>query len=141
MFITTPTFAQWVPPGLAPADCHYWRAMQLSTTMSWFLVTFRMQDSLETLAVGWESTLIDVVEEVGSTRVVAIQIIRQCGPSPGSWTTGEVSEVWRATQEEASDTGPLVFKLVGQAELTSSFNSPVAVQEVSRALLFRRPED
>ena len=113
MFITTPAFAQWVPPGLGPADCHFWRAMQLCSTMSWFLVTIRIQDSLETFAVAWESTLIEVVEEVGSTRVVAIQMLRQCGPSPGAWTSGEVSEVWRATKDEVSDTGPLIFKLVG----------------------------
>lgn len=143
MFVTTPEFKQWVPPGLGPPEWRYWRAMTLANETPWYLLTHRTVEddcsAIQSIAVAWESTLRLLVEtaEVGS--VIGLLCLAPSDSAVGDWSVKRASELWLPSEGEERETGPLLFGLDGQSVLYDSYHRKVARADASRRLLLRMP--
>lgn len=142
MFVTSPAFAQWMPPAIAAPNTHFWRAVQLSTSMPWFLVTLTLQDdgesSTETFAVAWEKTLIEMIKSASEMTIHSIQMLVRPDDGRLTWCSRDVEEIWIPSELECSNTGPLVLRFAGTKDLTSSLLTRVC-EAPGRELLVRIP--
>lgn len=138
MFMTTPDFEQWVPSALAPDGATYWRVMSLVNRVPWYLLTYRHPEgTVETMAVAWETTLKELIEVLGGASVVNLHCIAPSADEAGEWKVKTVSELWLPTEDEARDTGPLLFAVVGEDDLYDSHQSKVTSREGLRKVLLR----
>lgn len=141
MFMTTPDFEQWVPSALAPEGGAFWRAMTLVNQTPWYLVTYKHHEDdsvfVQTTLVAWESTLIEMVEALGAASVLSVHCVAPCHEGVREWAMRLISELWLPTDEEARNTGPLLFALDGEEGLYDSFHSKVLSREHRRKLLLR----
>ena len=138
MFVTTPDFEQWVPPGLGPPQWRYWRAVTLSCETPWFLLThIAVEDdcsAIQTVAVAWEST----VETAEPGSVIGVLCLAPSRDRGGDWYVKRASELWLPSVGEESETGPLLFGLRGEPALYDSYHRRVAnANNTSRQLLLR----
>jgi len=136
MFLTTPGLAEWVPEGLREnEDCHYWRAVMLTTQNPWYLLVYRMEGSAElrTVAVSWESRLMEVIHHVGPAMVVSISRVH-AGEDGTAWRTEQVDEIWAPASQELSKAGPMLLRVRGDV-LRDSFMSAVKPTRPGRRLL------
>jgi hypothetical protein len=139
MFSTIEQFKQWVPSAIAPNGETYWRAFSLSLRTPWYLLTYRLaedgQEVIETTGVAWESTLLDLIERLGSTSVISVERV---DPSENSgWTLRQVEELLSPADDERSETGPLLFTMAGEEGLYDSFQNKVATGRAGRKLMLR----
>lgn len=137
MFVTTPGLAEWVPQGLREAeDCHYWRAVMLTTQNPWYLLVYRVEGSTElrTVAVSWESRLMEVIHHVGANMVVSISRVH-AGDDGTAWRTEQVDEVWVPASQELTKVGPMLMRVRGEDVLRDSFMSVVKASRPGRRLL------
>lgn len=115
MFFTENQFEQVLPPALANADEKAWLALSLSTEMPWFLFSFAVpcgDDSLvRTMAVSWESTLMQLLRAVPASQHRGVSLVaRKPGPAY-AWEMHSVKIVWVASPSERTETGPLLLSL------------------------------
>ena len=140
MFMTTPGLAEWMPESLRLAeDIQYWRAVMLTTQNPWFLVVYRSEGllhELRTLAVSWESRLLEVIQQVGLEAVLGISRL-SAGVDGIHWQADGVDEVWLPASDEIGDTGPMLLKMRGEEHLKDSFMAVVKPTRRGRTLLLR----
>jgi hypothetical protein len=138
MFETRPNFEQPVPLPIAMEGSRYWRAMVLTVNLPWYLLRHRLATAeggiTQTVAIAWESTLRSALEGGDERSVIDLHIIAPTGES-GDWTMRRVAEVWLPSPEEMQDTGPLLFRLHGDASLLSSYLTPASSAPSKRTLL------
>ena len=139
MFITSPTFAEQVPAPLCEPGSAYWRAFVLSTEASWFLLTHWVGQGedkhVQTVAVAWESTLLDVVAVVGPESVQSVHWIGRCFAESREWVMMAVSELWLPSKADAQTTGPLLLRIRGEQELRDAFGTHLRTVDEGRQLL------
>ena len=137
MFVSIPAFEQHVPQGLAPADHKHWLAVMLSNQAPWFLLTHAIGNLTQTVAVAWESTLLSLVEMVGSQSVLSVRLMIPDASGAGSWAMKEVIEVWSPSDDERPMTGPALLRLAGDDVLRDSFLTELSSESSGRQLVFR----
>jgi len=139
MFETRPEFEQAIPAFFAKEGSRYWQAMAISVDLPWYLLRYRQASDegcfTQTLAVAWESGLRSLIGGSG-IDLIDLSIVALDGGS-GGWTMRRVSEVWSASEDEAQETGPLLFLLAAETSLLSSHLQQVQRTCPDRTLLVR----
>lgn len=145
MFVTRPTFEQRVPLGLGDDSCRYWRAVMLSAESPWFLLSHISSEEahavVQTVAVAWETTLLALVEAIGSESVVALRYVATSTALKGGWTMRAVAELWTASEAEVDRTGPLLIRFRNETDLLDCFQGKVTGAHEGRKLLVRICDD
>lgn len=138
MFVTRPQFEQWIPKALGEED-RYWKALALSLEAPWFLVTTRFDDDgdsfIQSYAIAWESTLIEVVQNPASNPIVSVQCISPSHSQSGEWSMKAISELWFPSEDEVVQTGPLLLRFRGEEGLRDCFQQQVLGEDARRQLL------
>ncbi len=137
MFVTTPGLAEWMPESLREDDdCHYWRAVMLTTQNPWYLLVYRVEGSaaLRTVAVSWESRLMEVIGHVGPAMVVSVSRVH-AGEDGTSWRMEQVDEIWAPASQELGQAGPMLLRVRGEDVLRDCFMSVVKATRPGRRLL------
>ena len=139
MFATTPNFEQWVPEAIAPGGETFWRAVSISLRTPWYLLTYRHREDdgefVETTAVAWERTLLEMIEEIGVSDVVAVGCISPSSDGRPEWVMKQVRELLLPAEDEARITGPLLFALRGEEGLYDSHQSKLLSDGKKREVL------
>lgn len=138
MFVTTPALEERVPRGLGQPGSRYWAAMMLSTDGPWFLVTHysRTQRVSQTVAVAWETTLVEMVGSLERGSIVGIGRV-SLNRSVGRWIVQDVEELWLPSPQESERSGPLLLRMVGDEHLLNCFLDRVPNEVDGRELLIR----
>lgn len=139
MFMTVPSFEQQVPQGLGPQGARFWGALTLSSGLHWYLLTHRVTVEgafpiAQTIAVSWESTLREMLEEIGAEAVISAHVVTP-GERTGHWLVARIAEVWQASTDEEHSTGPLLFRVHGEAGLSDSHRRRTSDAAGKRRLL------
>lgn len=142
MFVTRPAFEQRMPLGLGDDSSRYWLAVMLSVESPWFLLTHMTAGGAtnavaQTVAVAWETTLMELLDSIGGESVVALRYIAPSNAPKRGWTMKEVSELWSASDVEADRTGPLLIRFRNEADLLDCFQGKVGGATEGRRLLVR----
>jgi hypothetical protein len=136
MFITNPSFQQWVSEY---PESQYWRAVILSTGAPWYLLRHRMSTEegsfVQSTAVTCESVLMDIAGQLGPDGVLSLS---RLSSSTGAWALREISEVWVAADDEATRTGPLVLQMKDESFLRDCHDREVGPRQGRRLLLRTR---
>lgn len=142
MFVTTPDFELRLPPGLGSEDLQFWRAVTLGMAAPWYLVTYRQAESAfsvsQTTLVAWETGLKALIEQVKPGALESAYLFSQA-PRTHDWEMRRIAEVWLPADDEANPTGPLLFKLLGDAELVDSHLHAAGMPDPRRTLLAQMP--
>jgi len=138
VFVTTPSLEQWVPKELGPPDARYWAGFDLATNAPWYLVTHQFQADgdtfVQTTVLALESHLVEFVKGAESEAVISVQCVsRQPG---GEWSMQSIAELWLPSEEEAQDTGPLLF-FMREGGLFDAHQQEVVGPSANRRLLCR----
>jgi hypothetical protein len=142
VFITLPGSSVPVPKRLLPRGARSWSTAVLSTWASWFLVTVRGgpsgEEYLQTTAVAWEETLLQVVSEA-EDAIVSISIISPSTELTGVWDMNRVTALWLPHADEVPYTGPLLYSCASRDGLFDCFLNPIDEGTVERTLRLRLP--
>jgi hypothetical protein len=142
MFITNPSLQHWTPAPLREPEHQYWRAFILSMEGPWYLLRHRISTEqgsyIQTIAVAWEPTLVDIAEQLGPDEVSSL-----CRLSSrlGAWVLREISEVWVAADDEADETGRLLLKLKDESFLRDTLLEHQVGLRQGRHLLLRTHDE
>ena len=138
MFHTPLEFEQWMPPGLGMEDSRYWDVAMLACEWPWFFLTMRVAAGEgaihQTMLVSWEKTLASLLSKQADD-VISLHHVCPDAQRGGKWVMHELVEVWQPTDDEREDTGPLLFRRRGNAELHDSHQNARAVNSRRRLLL------
>lgn len=139
MFVTLPTFEQYVPAGLGGPDCRYWRAVGLSLETPWYLCVRRGQggEPSTTTLVAWEADLLDLVNSNDEAGCGAIARLDKSADGAGRWTLRWIDAIWLASNDEREEVG-LVLQLEGEPLPTDEHLQAVRPRN-DRTLIFRDP--
>jgi len=139
MFMTTANFAQRVPLAIAPNGESFWRAMSLCLRTPWYLLTYRHQEDgsefIETTAVAWESTLLEMIQELGVSAVIAVGCIAPSSRDGAQWVMKQARELLLPAEDERHKTGPLLFAVEGEAGLFDSHQTKLSRRKSGRTVL------
>lgn len=142
MFVTTPGFEELIPKEMGGAQARYWTAVMLSAETPWFLVTFWQKEHelawTQTVAVAWETTLLSVFGSATAKEVLSISRLTRDLVPEGPWMLREIAELWVPSESEADETGPLLFRVVGDTGLRDTFGGAAPEPQEGRRLLFRK---
>lgn len=116
MFAAPERFSHPVPTGLAPPDYSYWRAVELTLRVQWYIVGLRERVDeawyQRDLLVSWTSDLLDVLRPKDRMSVATVQLMRPVGtPGKTSWHAVTVKKVWTADREPHSQSA--IFETSG----------------------------
>lgn len=137
MFVTQPSFEQYVPAGLGGPDCRYWRAVGLSLEAPWYLCVRRGlggEPSATTL-VAWEADLLDLVNSNDELGFGAIARLDKSADGAGRWSLRWIDAIWLASNDECEEVG-LVLLLEGEPLPTDEHLNAVKPRD-DRTLVFR----
>lgn len=94
MFGAPRSFAHHVPPVIAAPGYSYWRAMELTSRVQWYIVSLAVAEGDEKfvrdLLVSRSADMISMASGEQGT-VLSIQLVR---PSDAGWKTMPVSRLW-----------------------------------------------
>ena len=117
----------------------------LSAESPWFLLTHIAGGGahalVQTVAVAWETTLLALVDSIGSESVLALRYVAPSSTTRGGWTMTDVCELWVASDKEVNRTGPLLLRFRNEANLVDSFQGKVSGAVEGRKLLVRLSVD
>jgi hypothetical protein len=114
MFVSTPRFEFPIPAVLAGPGAKFWRGVELSSNVPWFIATFDVCEDgvnvLHTVCLWWESDLVGLMGDGHSGRLVELQCLMPPWYSAAkAWTMRRVTKIWRAKDRTAQDAEVFVF--------------------------------
>lgn len=135
MFLTLPSFEQWIPPGLGPDGAKYWQGFTLVNSLPWFLLTHGAVEEGEpfaqTLILSSQSTLGKVLSEELAGRALALNLVKA---TKSGWEMFRVEKVWRSAISEELVPRTLSFQLAGKKGLFDAFGQPATLASESELL-------
>jgi len=142
MFMTTPELEHRLPEIAGVGDHRFWTAVLLSNESPWFLLTYSIRDDggraiSQSIAVAWESALLDVLNSFDATHLVSLRVLNQKNGAPGDWVADRVTELWLSGPHESSHCGPLLFHFEGAATVCNAFRQRPHGSAQGRELLHR----
>lgn len=142
LFVTMPPFEQIMPRELIGPNQKYWRAVTLSLESPWYLFVyeaeFEDQRTPQTMLVGWESTLLDILASIPEENCLAIARMERRGDDAPRWEMTWIQRIWAPTREETNETGLFLLELEGDPQLRDAHLQPVP-NRAGRKLLFGTP--
>ena len=116
MFVSIPQLEQAMPVGLAPKGSRFWRAVELSVNMPWFVVTVQTEDRdghlIRSLLLAHDEDLFGLIEANPDDSLRALkQILPAEHDDPVSaWQSRDILRVWRVAGHAAGVPGELIFE-------------------------------
>ncbi|UJW79419.1 hypothetical protein [Hydrogenophaga sp. SL48] len=142
MFVTVPQFEQFMPRELIGPNQKYWRAVTLSLESPWYLFVyeaeFEDQRVPQTMLVGWESTLLDILASIPEGNCLGIARIQKHGEQVARWEMNWIQRIWAPTRDESNEIGLFLLQLEGDPQLRDAHLQPVQ-NRAGRKLLFGTP--
>lgn len=139
MFVTTTPFEQPMPSDLAAPEERFWHTVTLSLATPWFLFDYVVEDDevrlVQTTAIAWEQTLVEILRAVPTSAHVGISMISRTEVPFAGWSARAIARIWVACPDEAAKTGPLVLQFCGEDAPRDRHSRRVAVR-YDRELLF-----
>lgn len=136
MFVCHKSFEFPVPPFLRSPGSGYYRAVELSLQMPWFIITFLVQEDessfVRSVCCSWENDLIDLIDaqalaHAGETSpparhaLVSLQQVVPHAHGTG-WTVRDIRSVW-AANEVPSNEPVVIVEDVGGIQFYCTFPS------------------
>ena len=116
----------------------FFRAMELSVRLPWFLVTALIQDGrdelLHTVCCSWESDLVDLLSVRSKHSVVALQRLTPSSLRDGRWELRDVTHVWQARHPTGQSL--MIYQDADGEEFCGEFGEAVRAGLTDRSLLF-----
>ena len=141
MFVTTPELERWVPPGISEPGEKYWEAFMFVLDLPWYVLTIWRRDGSvrteQTIAVATELTLRHIVEGAEPGCVATLSRVGRVKGGATRWEMQGISEIWIPSEQEAPDSGPLLFSLVDRQGVFDSHGTLVSPEAGGRSLLVR----
>lgn len=100
MFVSLPQFESPVPHALAVPDAKYWRTVQLSCAIPWFIAMFDVREDGEwherTLCLCWHTDLMSLIASTDANMcLVSLQLMMPPWLSATAvWSSREIRKVW-----------------------------------------------
>jgi hypothetical protein len=127
MFVCQKSFEIPVPPLLREPGSGYYRAVELSLQMPWFIITYLVQEDggsfLRSVCCSWESDLIDLIDaqalahagEPSPPTRHAVASLQQVVPHAlgTGWTVRDIRSVWVANEVPSNDRVVIVEDVSG----------------------------
>ena len=79
-----------------------------------------------------------VIAELSADSIASIQLVAPESNGTGDWAIRRVMALWLSANEEAPETGPLIFSLAGMDGVYDCHHRRVAERESPRDLLFQQ---
>jgi hypothetical protein len=137
-----PQFEQFMPRELIGPNQKYWRTVTLSLETPWYLFVyeaeFEGQRVPQTMLVGWESTLLDILASIPEANCMAIARLEKHRVQAARWDMTWIQRIWAPTREESNETGLFLLQLEGDPVLRDAHLQPVPTR-TGRKLLFGAP--
>lgn len=122
MFGAPRSFAHHVPTVIAAPGYSYWRAMELTSRVQWYIVSLAVAEGDEKfvrdLLVSWSTDMVSIASGQQDT-VLSIQLVR---PSNGGWQTMLVSRLWLGRDPQNPDRLVPIFESDTGARLCDSID-------------------
>ena len=135
MFVAHTSFEDPIMSALGSKGDRYFRAMELSTRLPWFIVTCVLQDDglemLHSVCCSWDGDLLTLLEPSAGRFVVSLQ---QLAPSDGGWEARNVARVWQAA-DKAGNRAIILQDTEGR-ELPDAFGNSLRQGVADRTLIF-----
>ena len=112
MFVSQPSYRFPMPQGLSAPGGMYWRALDLSIRLPWFIATFELPDGdsiyLQTICLWWTDDLLGLLGSE-SAKLQSLQCV--CPQRDGNprWQMRDVAKIWRG-MEPSSQQRELIFE-------------------------------
>lgn len=116
MFVSMPQLEQAMPAGLAPKGSRFWRAVELSVNMPWFVVTVKTHDGdghlIRSLLLAHDEDLFGLIEANPGDSLRALKQILPAEPNDraSAWQSRNILRVWRIVGHAVSIPGELIFE-------------------------------
>jgi hypothetical protein len=142
MFISSSAFEMPLPRPLYSRNERGWKAMTLGVECVWFLwsVQVPVEDGSlsETMAIAWESTLIEVIRSTPREQHGALALVFKSDDRPQCWQLRQIEEIWLSSAAERGQTGLVVFRLEGEGVLRNVFLTSFEPAVGKRLLVYKR---
>jgi hypothetical protein len=144
MFMTYPHFEQAMPAGLGPAQSRYWRAIELSLSMPWTVVTLTEKDREgkyeRTLLLSNPADLGAMIESRPAGSITGIRQVNHGTPlgSGSGWQMMNVRKIWRLDVQDGSGHEVLVYE-DDAGQLIDEFGTASTAEQTRRHLLVEVP--
>jgi hypothetical protein len=116
MFVTLPQFEQPMPLSLVQSGSRYWRALELSLSVPWFIVAIRQQDAgfavLRNIFLSTDADLRAFLESDLAANVVSLGVL--VPPNYGhkrQWKLQSIRRVWERDPARSSPHDSLVIEI------------------------------
>jgi hypothetical protein len=116
MFVSIPHLEQAMPAGLAPKGSRFWRAVELSVNLPWFVVTVQTEDRdghlIRSLLLAHDEDLFGLIEANPDDSLRALKQILPTAPGDpvSAWQSRDILRVWRVAGHAAGSPGELIFE-------------------------------
>jgi hypothetical protein len=139
MFVTVPEFAQRGCVGLSADGSRFWRAIELTGHLPWFIVTMSVEEDGQrlrrNLLLSWGEDVAGLADGCNADSFCTVQYVEPPLFNPqGSWRLRDVRRIWRVRSPDRTRTGPLVFEAT-DGEFCEPFSGAEPVQGGYRDLV------
>lgn len=116
MFVSVPQLEQAMPPGLVPTGSRFWRAVELSVNMPWFVVTVQTEVGdgrlIRSLLLSHDEDLFGLIKANpdDSLRALTQMIPAETGESVRAWRSRSILRIWRPVGRASGYPGELIFE-------------------------------
>ena len=135
MFVAHTSFEDPIMSALGSKGDRYFRAMELSTRLPWFIVTCVLQDDglemLHSVCCAWDADLLTLLAPSAGRTVVSLQ---QLAPSDGGWETRDVDRVWQAVDKTGNRA--VILQDTEGRDLPDAFGNSLRQAVADRTLIF-----
>ncbi|MGY4829156.1 hypothetical protein ACVNIS_11305 [Sphaerotilaceae bacterium SBD11-9] len=127
---------------LAGAGERYFRSMELSVRLPWFLVTLQIRyeedEVLHSVCCSWESDLVELLSATSNQRVVTVQQLMPSAQREGAWDLRDIVRVSQA--KHPSGRTVVVYQAADGQEFFGEFVSILGAALTEHSLLFEAAE-
>ena len=106
MFVSMPEYQFNVPAPLAPANAKYWRALSLTNSSAWFVLSVRSRGPRafrHTFLLAWDVDLIHVVKSSDADIESLLLVAQNVHGNSRGWFSRQIREIWEATDPTAAN--------------------------------------
>jgi len=113
MFVSQPSYRFPMPQGLSAPGGMYWRALDLSIRLPWFIATFELPDGesthLHTVCLWWTEDPLALLSQEPKAKLRSLQCVCPQRDEDLRWQMRDVAKIWRGT-EPSSQQRELIFE-------------------------------
>lgn len=144
MFGAPQAFAHQIPTGIAQPGYSYWRALELTLTTQWYILSLFHRDGgisvQRDLLVSWSADLVSIIAERRRDEICSIQLVEPADRhGEEGWCTRTVSSVWLGRDPGLQKHSVPVFETTSGGRSCDPMDRGSPVGLVDLTLLWARP--